>query len=151
MKLVKSKTETKKNVATAILGSTRVYISITAAELDFEHLENVFELKTDYVFSYKKGDVWKEAKRDRKVSHWASCSIVTKSADLDTILIEFLQPFKNKRKQLDEIRCKYDATLWLEVIPSIEVEGERQIMPQSLKLMEMLVELQLEMDLDYYI
>lgn len=138
-------------VPTDVLGYTRIYISVGAETLDYTHLESVFGLMTDINHSWKKGDPWRNTGRIRSFSHWASESVITKSPDLDKVLIEFIKPFKDKKQLIHEIKEMYEANLFLEVVPYIKTEGVNQIMPQSLELMAILVELQLPIDIDYYI
>ena len=133
---------------------TLIKLTITAPKLDFDFIETMLGLEPEKDRCWHNGDLRRNGKSNYDFSRWTSKVLITESILLDEEILGYLEPIKNKKEQIIKIKNKFENhSLFLVVVPYIGRDQElpTQIMPHDLSLMKLLIDLDILLDIDYYL
>ena len=86
-----------------------------------------------------------------KFSCWDGCRCDEYDVIISNQMEKTIEPLIQKIEQLNMIRERYDATLTLEVVPSICCEHETPCISPSMKVIDFCSQVRADLDIDWYI
>lgn len=82
---------------------------------------------------------------------WTGCFCREYDIDLSVQMEKTIKPLLSKYEELNLIRTKYNAYLFLEVVPKIVYGSDKPIFGPSMAVMQFCCATQTELDIDWYL